>query len=82
MILVHLLGQAFLGFSIGAIAKFLVFADNPNNWLIHALIGAFGAIGGTKIARFIFGIENNKAGWIFAFSGSIIFLGFIYFYKK
>jgi uncharacterized membrane protein YeaQ/YmgE (transglycosylase-associated protein family) len=80
--LLHLLGQAISGFAIGAIAKFLVFADNSNDWKIHGLIGTFGAIIGTKLARMIFGMENNKAGWILAFSGSIVMLGIIYFFRK
>jgi uncharacterized membrane protein YeaQ/YmgE (transglycosylase-associated protein family) len=80
--LLHLLGQAILGFAIGAIAKFLVFADNPNDWKIHGLIGIFGAIVGTRLARMIFGVENNKAGWALAFVGSIVMLGIIYFFRK
>jgi uncharacterized membrane protein YeaQ/YmgE (transglycosylase-associated protein family) len=82
MYLIHLLGQAILGFVIGALAKFTVFTDNSNDWIIHGLIGTFGAIGGTKLARMIFGLENNKAGWILAFSGSIIMLAIFYFAKK
>jgi uncharacterized membrane protein YeaQ/YmgE (transglycosylase-associated protein family) len=82
MFLLHLLGQAILGFATGAIAKFLVFTDNSNDWIIHGLIGTFGAIGGTKLARMIFGLENNKAGWILAFSGSIVMLAIFYFAKK
>ncbi len=81
MFLLHLLGQAILGFAIGAIAKFLVFADSSNDWIIHGLIGTFGAIGGTRLARMIFGVENNTAGWIMAFIGSLIMLGFMYFRK-
>ncbi len=82
MTLIHLIGQAILGFAIGAIAKFLVFADSSNDWIIHGLIGAFGAIGGTRLARMIFGVENNKAGWILAFLGSIIILAIFFFAKK
>ncbi len=82
MSLLHLLGQVILGFAIGAIAKFLVFTDNSNDWIIHGLIGTFGAIGGTKIARMIFGVDNNKAGWILAFASSIIIMAIFYFAKK
>ncbi len=81
MLLLHLLGQAILGFGIGAIAKFLVFTNNSNDWIIHGLIGAFGAIGGTRLARMIFGLENSKAGWILAFIGSLTMLGIFYFVK-
>jgi uncharacterized membrane protein YeaQ/YmgE (transglycosylase-associated protein family) len=80
--LIHLLGQAILGFAIGAIAKFSVFTNISNDWIIHGLIGAFGAIGGTRLARMIFGLENNKIGWIFAFCGSTLILGIFYFAKK
>jgi uncharacterized membrane protein YeaQ/YmgE (transglycosylase-associated protein family) len=82
MTILHLLGQAILGFAIGAIAKFLVFIENSNDWQIHGLIGTFGAIGGTRLARMIFGVENDKAGWILAFLGSIVMLGVFYFFTK
>jgi uncharacterized membrane protein YeaQ/YmgE (transglycosylase-associated protein family) len=82
MTILHLLGQAILGFAIGAIAKFMVFAENSNDWQIHGLIGSFGAIGGTRLARMIFGVENNKSGWILAFLGSIVILGIVYFFRK
>ncbi len=82
MPIIHLLGQSILGFAIGAIAKFLVFSNNSNDWIILGLIGTFGSIGGTKLARMIFGVENNKAGWILAFLGSIGMLGIIYFFGK
>ena len=82
MFLLHLLGQAILGFAIGAIAKFLVFTNNSNDWIIHGLIGTFGAVGGTRLARMIFGMENSKVGWISAFFGSIVMLAIFYFAKN
>ncbi len=82
MTLLHLLGQAILGFAIGAIAKFLVFTNISNDWIILGLFGTFGAIGGTKLARMIFGVKNNKVGWILAFLGSIVILAIFYFAKK
>ena len=82
MTLIHLVGQSILGFAIGAIAKFLLFTSISNDWIIHGLIATFGAIGGTRLARMIFGVENNKAGWILAFLGSIIILAVFFFVKK
>ncbi len=82
MSLLHLFGQSIFGFVIGSIAKFLVFTDNSNDWIIHGLIGTFGAIGGTRLVRMIFGVDNNKASWILAFLSSIVMLAIFYFVRN
>jgi hypothetical protein len=67
----HMFGQAGLGFAVGALATLAHSPGLSKDWLLNGLVSCVGAIFGCKIARLVFGADHAKAGWSLAAIGSI-----------
>ena len=71
--MLHILGQAILGFCVGIIAKLLVPGRDPGGILVTAGIGVAGALLGTLAGR-AWKRENYQAGWVMSIVGAIVLL--------
>lgn len=78
MFFLQMIGQACLGFIIGAIVEQFKLFGNDKDWFLTGLVGAFGAVLGTRFLKGTRYHFNNKANWMAACIGSMVI--FVFFF--